>query len=63
MPVHCEPVAEEQIKIYKLNSLPSVLDVGCGKAYLLYEKKLLLPRLKVFGFDISKHGIVAAKKK
>ena len=57
-----EPVAEELIKIYKLNNHSSVLDVGCGKAFLLYELKLLLPGLKVVGFDISEHGLAGAKE-
>ena len=39
----------------------SVLDVGCGKAFLLYEMKKILPGLNVYGFDISKHGISSAK--
>ena len=57
-----KPVAEELIKTYKLNNHSSVLDVGCGKAYLLYEMKLLLPGLKIAGFDISEHGLRGAKQ-
>jgi ubiquinone/menaquinone biosynthesis C-methylase UbiE len=57
-----KPVAEELIKIYNLTNQSSVLDIGCGKAYLLYEIKLLLPDLKVVGFDISEHGLGEAKK-
>ena len=57
-----KPVAEELIKIYKLTNQSSVLDIGCGKAYLLYEMKLILPGLKVVGFDISKHGLADAKE-
>ena len=56
-----KPVAEELIKFYKLTNQSSVLDIGCGKAYLLYEIKLLLPGLKVTGFDISEHGLAEAK--
>ena len=29
---------------------------------LLYEMKLLLPNLKISGFDISKHGLMSAKE-
>ena len=61
-PGRWKPVAEELIKIYKLNNHSSVLDVGCGKAFLLYEMKLLLPGLKVVGFDISEHGLAGAKE-
>jgi len=55
-------VAELLIKNYKLTNNSSVLDVGCGKAFLLYEMKLLLPHLKISGFDISKHGLAETKK-
>tara|TARA_Y100000294_G_scaffold148454_1_gene144840 strand:+ start:130 stop:795 length:666 start_codon:yes stop_codon:yes gene_type:complete len=55
-------VAELLIKNYNLTNNSSVLDVGCGKAFLLYEMKLLLPDLKISGFDISKHGLAQAKK-
>ena len=57
-----KPVAEALIENYGLTNEASVLDVGCGKGYLLYEMKLLLPRLKVAGFDISKHGLANAKE-
>ena len=59
---HWKSVAEALIESYNLTSETSVLDVGCGKAYLLYEMKLLLPGLKVVGFDISKHGLTGAKR-
>jgi ubiquinone/menaquinone biosynthesis C-methylase UbiE len=62
IPGKWKPVAEELIKFYKLTNQSSVLDIGCGKAYLLYEMKLLLPDLKVVGFDISEHGFGEAKK-
>jgi len=54
-------VAQELISAYNLKSGSSVLDVGCGKGFLLYEMKLLLPNLKISGFDISKHGLEEAK--
>ena len=57
MPGHWKPVAESLIENYKLDNDSSVLDVGCGKAYLLYEMKLILPGLRVVGLDISNHGL------
>ncbi len=57
-----KPVAEALIKNYDLTNDSSVLDVGCGKGFLLHEMKLLLPGLKVAGFDISKHGLENAKE-
>ena len=57
-----KPVAEALIDKYSLTNNSNLLDVGCGKAYLLYELKLLLPDLRVKGFDISKHGLKEAKE-
>tara|TARA_B110000008_G_C16683667_1_gene449793 strand:+ start:38 stop:637 length:600 start_codon:yes stop_codon:yes gene_type:complete len=62
MPGRWKLVAERLIQNYNLTSDSSVLDVGCGKAYLLYEMKLLLPGLRVIGFDISEHGLADAQK-
>ena len=50
-------VAEKLIEIYDLKPDAKVLDVGCGKAHLLYELKQLLPEGEAIGIDISRHGI------
>lgn len=55
------PVADSLIQNYNLTNDSRILDVGCGKAYLLYEFKKLLPELEICGFDISKHGLSDAK--
>jgi SAM-dependent methyltransferase len=55
------PVAQALIDIYGLTDGSKILDVGCGKAFLLYEMKKLLPGLDITGFDISKHGLAEAK--
>lgn len=52
-----KPVAEALIKRYQLTNSSKVLDVGCGKAFLLYELQLLLPGAELVGFDISQHGL------
>tara|TARA_A100001011_G_C14304855_1_gene842568 strand:+ start:1831 stop:2496 length:666 start_codon:yes stop_codon:yes gene_type:complete len=57
-----KPVAESLINNYNLNNESSILDIGCGKAFLLYEIKKLLPDIKVKGFDISMHGISSSKE-
>jgi ubiquinone/menaquinone biosynthesis C-methylase UbiE len=53
-------VAEQIIKNYNLKNNSKVLDVGCGKGFLLYELKLLIPSLIIKGFDISSYGIANA---
>lgn len=54
-------VAKMLIDEYKLDNNSSVLDIGCGKGFLLYELKSLLPGLKIAGFDISKYALENAK--
>lgn len=50
-------VAENMVQIYGLKPDAKILDVGCGKAYLIYELKQLLPEAEIIGFDISQHGL------
>ena len=57
-----KPVAQALIEVYGLKDGSRVLDVGCGKAFLLYEMKKLLPNLQITGFDISRHGLAEAKE-
>lgn len=61
IPGRWKPVAEKLIDRFGLNAESSVLDVGCGKAFLLYELKLLIPDLVVRGFDDSPYGISQAR--
>jgi SAM-dependent methyltransferase len=55
-----KPVAQTFIDTYGLTNNSKILDVGCGKAHLINEIKLLLPGAEVLGFDISKHGLADA---
>lgn len=55
-------VAEKLIEEYSLPDNVKILDVGCGKGFLLYEFTRLLPEARVTGFDISKYALDNAKK-
>jgi len=55
-------VAENMIKHYGLQPGDKLLDVGCGKAFLLYEFKQIIPELEVAGIDISEYAIENAKE-
>lgn len=57
LPGRWRPVAEALIERYDLDDSSAILDVGCGKAYLLYEMQLLLPGARLVGFDVSRPGI------
>ena len=57
MPGRWKPVAEALIQTYGLEAGSKVLDVGCGKGFLLHEMLLLEPELQITGFDISEYGI------
>ncbi len=56
------PVAKKLIKNYKLNNNSKILDVGCGKGYLLFEIKKILPGIKIVGIDISNYALQNSKK-
>ncbi len=55
-------VAEDMAKHYKLKPGASILDVGCGKGFLLYEFTQVVPGAKVAGIDVSRYGIDHAKE-
>ena len=56
-------IARKIIKKYKLNKDSKVLDVGCGKGYLVYELSKLLNSDKILGLDISRYAIKKSPKK
>jgi ubiquinone/menaquinone biosynthesis C-methylase UbiE len=55
-----KPVAEKLIETYGLGPRARILDVGCGKAFLLYELLKLLPEAELCGIDISQHALADA---
>jgi len=55
-------VAEAMAEHYSLADDATILDVGCGKAFLLYEFTQVLPKATVAGIDISTYAIEHAKE-
>src|SRR3954453_2279510 len=53
-------VAAKLIDIYHLGPDAKILDVGCGKAFLMHELGQLLPRAELVGLDTSRHGLADA---
>jgi SAM-dependent methyltransferase len=52
-----QPVIPTFKEFYKLNSKSSVLDVGCGKGFMLYDFFQAIPGIKLKGVDISSYAI------
>ena len=55
------PVAEAMAAHYRLGPESRILDVGCGKAFLLYEFTQVVPGISVAGIDISAYAIENGK--
>lgn len=56
------PFAERLARHYRLGAGSAILDVGCGKGYLLYELTRVIPNAMVAGIDISEYAIQHAKE-
>ena len=56
IPGRWKPVAQSLIDRYHLNENSSILDVGSGKGFLLYEILNLIPSIKIKCLDISLHA-------
>ncbi len=55
------PIADEMARHYGIKAGDKILDVGCGKGYLLYEFTQAVPGVHVAGIDISDYAIANAK--
>ncbi len=56
------PVAEKMAAHYGIEPGHRILDVGCGKGFLLYEFTQAVPGVEVVGLDISDYAIEHAKE-
>jgi len=57
-----QKVAKAMADHYGIKSGDRILDVGCGKGYLLYDFTQVIPGVKVSGIDISEYAINNAKE-
>lgn len=57
-----KPVAEKLIKHYQIKPEHRILDIGCGKGFLLYEFSQLLPGIEIKGLDVSQYALDHAKE-
>lgn len=55
-------VASRLAKHYGLKAGDRILDVGCGKGYLVYEFTQAIPGVQVAGLDISQYALDHAKE-
>lgn len=56
------PIAKDIAAHYGLKAGDKILDIGCGKAFLLFEFTQAVPGIEIAGFDISQYGIDHAKE-
>ncbi|MFH1358702.1 MAG: class I SAM-dependent methyltransferase [archaeon] len=50
-------VVKKLQELYNINSESSVLDVGCGKGFLLFDLQDLIPGIMVGGLEISDYAL------
>lgn len=62
MPGRWAPVAQAMIDHYGIKTGDKILDIGCGKGFLLYEISLLVPGVEIYGIDVSNYAIENAKE-
>lgn len=56
-----EPVVPTVQEHFGLKAGMRLLDVGCGKGFMLYDFRRLIPGLEISGLDVSEYAIQNAK--
>ena len=62
LPGRWEKVARAMAEHYGIKAGDRILDVGCGKGFLLNDFTLVVPGIEVYGIDVSKYAIDNAKE-
>ena len=62
MPGRWEKVAKAMADHYGIKPGDKILDVGCGKGFLLYDFTLVVPGVEIYGIDVSQYAIDNAKE-
>lgn len=57
-----EKVARAMVDHYGIKPGDKILDVGCGKGFLLYDFTKVVPDLEIHGVDISEYAIEHSKE-
>lgn len=57
-----EKVAKAMADHYGLKAGDKILDVGCGKGYLMFDFTKVVPGIEVYGLDISSYAIEDSKE-
>lgn len=57
-----ERVARAMVEHYNIKPGDKILDVGCGKGFLLYDFTKVVPDLELHGIDISQYAIDHSKE-
>jgi SAM-dependent methyltransferase len=57
-----EKVARTMAEHYEIKPNDKILDVGCGKGFLLFDLSKVVPDLQLHGIDVSKYAIDNAKE-
>ncbi len=57
-----EKVAREMARHYGLKAGDRILDVGCGKGFLMFDFTKVVPGIEIHGIDISAYAIENSKE-
>ncbi|QNJ30600.1 methyltransferase domain protein [Synechococcus sp. PROS-9-1] len=56
-----EKVARAMVDHYSLPEKPKILDIGCGKGFLLYDFLKVIPTAEIYGIDSSTYALANCK--